>query len=140
MREVRESIAEGLAAIERGEGTELMAETWREIEREADERIWQGLPPSLMSARNPRITLAPHARSDLRDILVFTEERWDKEQRVSYNTQLSAAFAQRAQFPDLGFPRPEYGPDIRSLGYRCAQGVPRHSLHPLCPVWIPSES
>jgi putative addiction module CopG family antidote len=42
---LRASIAEGLAAIERGEGRELTPELMDEIEREADERIGLGLLP-----------------------------------------------------------------------------------------------
>lgn len=42
---VRASIAEGLAAIERGEGHELTPELMEEIDREADERIALGLAP-----------------------------------------------------------------------------------------------
>jgi len=38
------SVAEGFAAIERGEGVELTPELWEEIEREADEADRQGLP------------------------------------------------------------------------------------------------
>lgn len=45
LQELRESIAEGLAAIERGEGIELTPEVWDEIEREADEMIRLGIPP-----------------------------------------------------------------------------------------------
>ena len=38
------SVAEGFAAIERGEGVELTPERWEEIERDADEADRQGLP------------------------------------------------------------------------------------------------
>ena len=42
---IRASVAAGLAAIERGEGSELTPELWEEIDREADEQIRLGLPP-----------------------------------------------------------------------------------------------
>ena len=42
---LRASVAEGLAAIERGEGSELTPDVIEEIEREADERVRLGLPP-----------------------------------------------------------------------------------------------
>ena len=42
---MRESIAEGLTAIERGEGREWTPELMAELDRAADERIRQGLPP-----------------------------------------------------------------------------------------------
>jgi antitoxin ParD1/3/4 len=45
LQELRASIAEGLAAIERGEGIELTPEVMREIEREAQERHRLGLQP-----------------------------------------------------------------------------------------------
>jgi putative addiction module CopG family antidote len=45
LQELRASIAEGLASIERGEGRELTPELWEEIEREADEMIRLGIPP-----------------------------------------------------------------------------------------------
>jgi antitoxin ParD1/3/4 len=45
LQELRASVAEGLAAIERGEGIELTPELWEEIEREADERMRQGAQP-----------------------------------------------------------------------------------------------
>lgn len=46
LQELRESIAEGLAAAERGEARELTPELWEEIEREADEMIRLGVPPN----------------------------------------------------------------------------------------------
>ena len=45
VQEIRASIAEGLAAIERGEGIELTPELMEEIDREADEQIRLSLPP-----------------------------------------------------------------------------------------------
>jgi antitoxin ParD1/3/4 len=44
LQELRVSIAEGLAAAERGEARELTPELWDEIEREADEMIRLGVP------------------------------------------------------------------------------------------------
>jgi putative addiction module CopG family antidote len=46
LQEIRASIQEGLAAIERGEGIELTPEVWEEIEREADEHLRLGIPPN----------------------------------------------------------------------------------------------
>ena len=42
---LRTSVAEGLAAIERGEGIELTSELLDEIDREADKQIQLGLQP-----------------------------------------------------------------------------------------------
>lgn len=44
---IRESIAEGLAAVERGDGIELTPEAMDEIEREAEEHVRLGLPVEL---------------------------------------------------------------------------------------------
>jgi antitoxin ParD1/3/4 len=46
LQELRASIEEGIAAIERGEGIELTPEVWDEIEREADEHLRLGIPPN----------------------------------------------------------------------------------------------
>jgi antitoxin ParD1/3/4 len=46
LQELRASIQEGLAAIERGEGIELTPEVWKEIEREAHERAQMGHQPN----------------------------------------------------------------------------------------------
>lgn len=43
--ELRASIAEGLAAIKRGEVREFTPELMAKIDREADEQIRRGLPP-----------------------------------------------------------------------------------------------
>jgi putative addiction module CopG family antidote len=45
LQELRASIAEGLAAAERGEARELTPELWEEIEREAHERFLMGHQP-----------------------------------------------------------------------------------------------
>lgn len=45
LHELRASIAEGLASIERGEGREWTPELMEEIERQADEQIRLGIPP-----------------------------------------------------------------------------------------------
>jgi putative addiction module CopG family antidote len=41
---IKTSVAEGFAAIRRGEGVELTPELWEEIERDADEAERRGLP------------------------------------------------------------------------------------------------
>jgi antitoxin ParD1/3/4 len=45
-QELRTSIAEGLAAIERGEGIELTPQLMADIDREADEQLRLGVPPN----------------------------------------------------------------------------------------------
>ena len=44
VQDLRASIAEGLAAIERGEGIELTPELMADIDREADEQLRLGVP------------------------------------------------------------------------------------------------
>ena len=45
VQEIRASIEEGLAAVERGEGIELTPEVWEEIDREVDELVRIGACP-----------------------------------------------------------------------------------------------
>jgi antitoxin ParD1/3/4 len=45
IQEIRSSIEEGLAAVERGEGHEWTPELMEQISGEADERIRLGIPP-----------------------------------------------------------------------------------------------
>lgn len=45
LQELRASVAEGLAAIERGAVSEFTPELMAKIDREADEQIRRGLPP-----------------------------------------------------------------------------------------------
>jgi putative addiction module CopG family antidote len=42
---LRAFVADGLAAIERGEGNELTAELMEKIDQEADDQLRRGLPP-----------------------------------------------------------------------------------------------
>lgn len=63
-----------------------------------------------MSAHNRRLVLLPEARNDLRDVLLFTERRWGREQRHVYRQRLSAVLHQLATFPNLGRLRQEFGP------------------------------
>jgi len=44
-QQLRDSVAEGLAAIERGEGIELTPDAMDELEREAEELYRQGTQP-----------------------------------------------------------------------------------------------
>jgi putative addiction module CopG family antidote len=71
LQEIRASLAEGIASIERGEGIELTAELMDEIEREVEERVRRGDTPSLMlpvaapfSASRP-VTILPTCCSSL---------------------------------------------------------------------------
>ena len=46
--------------------------------------------------------LSNEAKSDLRSIAIFTENRWGKTQRNLYIKQLDEAFLMLARSPDLG--------------------------------------
>ena len=46
--------------------------------------------------------LSKGAKSDLRSIAIFTENRWGRTQRNLYIKQLDEAFVMLAQTPDLG--------------------------------------
>lgn len=80
-----------------------------------------------MSARRPRLVLTPNAQRDLRNVLVYTEQQWGKAQRRVYRQRFVVAFAELVRFPDLGQPRPEYGPEIRGL--RVGQHVVIYQPH-----------
>jgi toxin ParE1/3/4 len=74
-----------------------------------------------MSARNLKLVLTPAAQSDLADVLSYTERQWGVSRRMAYDRQFDDAFAQLAQFPELGRSRPEYGLGVRS--HRVGQHV-----------------
>ena len=71
-----------------------------------------------MSARSRRLVFTSNARSDIRNVLVFTEQQWGKPQRRTYERLISESIAKIARFPHLGRFRPEYGPDFQSLRVR----------------------
>jgi len=58
-------------------------------------------------------TLTVAAKTDLRDIAVFTERRWGKEQRNIYLKQFDDLFWLLAEKPDIGT-----ACDAISIGYR----------------------
>lgn len=55
-----------------------------------------------MSARRPPIRYAEEARQDIRDILVFTEKRWGRQQRSAYRAALDRAFVTIRDNPYIG--------------------------------------
>jgi toxin ParE1/3/4 len=68
-----------------------------------------------MSARRRRIVLAPRARDDLDDILLYTEQQWGKRQKNTYRRSLYDGFRRLAEFPGIGLERPNVGPAVRSF-------------------------
>ncbi|MGH2614809.1 MAG: type II toxin-antitoxin system RelE/ParE family toxin [Thermomicrobiales bacterium] len=71
-----------------------------------------------MSARNRRLVLTSEARSDLRDAVVFSEQRWGKSQRREYERSIASALDALATFPHLGRSRPDYGRAFYSFPVR----------------------
>lgn len=67
-----------------------------------------------MSAHRRRVVLADRAKSDLRDILNFTERRWGREQRSAYRRSIRDATSTLASSPSLGRPRDDLLPGMRS--------------------------
>ena len=57
------------------------------------------------------------ADQDVADIYRFTYERWGEGQADAYIDELHEKCASAADRPGLGRPRPEYGPDIRSIRF-----------------------
>lgn len=68
-----------------------------------------------MSVRNRRIVLAPEARQDLRDILLYTERRWDKQQRVAYKSKLNQAIRALGRYPYRGRERDDVSAGLRGI-------------------------
>ena len=59
-----------------------------------------------MSVRK-KINITPQARSDLKNILKYTQKTWGTEQRVRYKKLLDDALTKIAANPALGKPRQE---------------------------------
>ncbi|HEY7032074.1 MAG TPA: type II toxin-antitoxin system RelE/ParE family toxin [Thermomicrobiales bacterium] len=67
-----------------------------------------------MSARRRRLVLAPDARRDLSEILVYTEQQWGKQQRIKCQAMIDQALRHLAMYPNLGRGRDEISPGLRS--------------------------
>jgi toxin ParE1/3/4 len=68
-----------------------------------------------MSARRLRIIYTQEARTDLRDIQIYTEQQWGRTQRAAYIHMLREAVRRLATLPGLGRPREEIWPGLRSF-------------------------
>ena len=73
---------------------------------------------SAMSARRLRIRFAKDAREDIRDILVFTEKRWGRQQRAVYRAALDEAFATIRANPQIGRSRDDLLIGVRTFVVR----------------------
>ncbi|HAG81196.1 MAG TPA: plasmid stabilization protein ParE [Cyanobacteria bacterium UBA12227] len=58
--------------------------------------------------------MTPQARSDLKNILKYTQKTWGSEQRERYKKLLNDAFTKIAANPARGFPREELRPGYYS--------------------------
>jgi toxin ParE1/3/4 len=67
-----------------------------------------------MSARKLPLTLAPDARTDFSDILLYSAQQWGTRQRNTYRAELLRGFAAIRDHPQLGTTREDLGPGIRS--------------------------
>jgi toxin ParE1/3/4 len=68
-----------------------------------------------MSGHSRRLILAPEARQDFSDLLVFTEQQWGKSQRGVYRAVLDRAMRKLTRFPYLGRARVEVSADLRGF-------------------------
>jgi toxin ParE1/3/4 len=68
-----------------------------------------------MSARKPKFSLAPEARQDLSDILVYTDRQWGRRQRGVYKAKLRRGFVALRDNPHLGLAREDLRPGLRAL-------------------------
>jgi toxin ParE1/3/4 len=68
-----------------------------------------------MSARRRQLVIRPDAREDLRQILIYTQERWGAEQRRRYRALMYQAMRSLLDYPERGRTREEYFPDCRGL-------------------------
>ena len=59
--------------------------------------------------------LTHKAKSDLKDIALFTERRWGRKQRNVYIRQFDAAFGRLAENPELGKTCDEIRPSYRKF-------------------------
>jgi toxin ParE1/3/4 len=66
-----------------------------------------------MSARKLQLILAPDARTDFADILLYTRRQWGQRQRAAYKTVIDRALRELTGFPNLGRARDEISPGLR---------------------------
>jgi toxin ParE1/3/4 len=76
-----------------------------------------------MSSRRRTYLLAPEARHDLADILVYSERLWGHRQRGIYRAALRRGFETVRDNPGIGIARDEIEPGMR------AHAVEHHVLY-----------
>ena len=65
-----------------------------------------------------KVRLRARARRDLREILDYSVIQHGEEVADSYLRDIDAALARLGNYPELGTPRADLGPDLRSLPVR----------------------
>jgi plasmid stabilization system protein ParE len=71
-----------------------------------------------MSARSRRrLTIEERARLDIEDALLYTQERWGKDQRRRYRAQITKATRSLLDYPERGRPRAAQQPGHRGQGH-----------------------
>lgn len=71
-----------------------------------------------MSAHRLHVVYTDDARSDLRDILLYTEQEWGKPQRTIYRRLIRDTLRTLARTPSLGRGRDELSDGLRSYPIR----------------------
>lgn len=67
-----------------------------------------------MSARKRRIVYSDDARTELSNILLYTEDQWGKSQRATYRRLILDTLRRLAQSPSLGRSRDDLSVGMRS--------------------------
>jgi toxin ParE1/3/4 len=68
-----------------------------------------------MSAHRLQLILAPNARADFSDLLLYTRRQWGQRQRATYKAVIDRALRELTEFPNLGRARDEISPGLRSF-------------------------
>ena len=76
-----------------------------------------------MSARKLPVILAPRARTDLSDIVLFIRQHWGRQQQRADKSFIDRALARLGAYPEIGRDRGDLSPGLRSYP------VERHVLY-----------
>ncbi len=61
------------------------------------------------------LVLTVQVRRNLSDLLLASEQRWGRQQRIAYRARLAGALRDLVQFPHLGRSRDDIAPGVRAL-------------------------
>jgi toxin ParE1/3/4 len=71
-----------------------------------------------MSARKLRLIFTEDARTDIRGILAYSEQRWGRQQRDDYRRSLRQAIENIRTYPAIGRERDDLASGVRGLVVR----------------------